>query len=124
MIEWDIDRLLLCCVRARYDTEALDEARQLVRADEVGWDQFLRQALAHAVAPLLYDTLRDEREILPHWVREELRTTYYQTAAQNALRFRELAGIVQAFNEAAIPVIVFEGAALDGIRALRAARRH
>ena len=124
MIEWDIDSLLLCCVRARYDTEALDEARQIVRADEVGWDQFLRQALVHAVAPLVYDTLRDEREILPRWVREELRTTYYQTAAQNALRFQELAGIVQAFNEAAIPVIVLKGTALDGIRALRPAHSH
>jgi len=124
MIEWDIDSLLLCCVRARYDTEALDEARQIVRADEVGWDQFLRQARVHAVAPLVYDTLRDDREILPDWVREELRTTYYETAAQNALRFRELAGIVQAFNEAAIPVIVLKGAALDGIRALRPAHRH
>ena len=124
MIEWDIDRLLLCCVRPRYDIEALDEARQIVRADEVGWDQFLRQTLVHAVAPLVYDTLRDDREILPRWVREELRTTYYQTATQNALRFQELAGIVQAFNEAAISVIVPKGAALDGIRALRPARRH
>jgi hypothetical protein len=49
MIEWDIDRLLLCCVRARYDIEALNEARQIVRADDVDWDQMLRAGMALAV---------------------------------------------------------------------------
>jgi hypothetical protein len=46
MIERYIDRFLLCCVRARYDSEALDEARQIVRADDVDWDQMLRAGMA------------------------------------------------------------------------------
>jgi len=112
MIERDIDRLLLVCVKARYDREALDEAKRIVRDGQVNWERFLQHAAKHAVAPLVHDTLRHDSSILPTWVTEELRTTYYQTAAQNALRFQELAGIVQAFNEAGIPVIVLKGAAM------------
>ena len=31
MIEWDIDKLLLCGVRARYHSEELEEARRIAR---------------------------------------------------------------------------------------------
>ncbi len=112
MVEWDVDGLLLCCVRARYDSDALYEARRIAHTDDVGWDQFLQQSLVHTVAPLVYDTLRDDREILPNWVREELRTAYYQAAASNALLYEELADILRVFHGARIPIILLKGAAL------------
>jgi hypothetical protein len=112
MTEWDVDRFLLCCVRARYDNDALYEARRIAHIEDVDWDQFLRQTLVQAVAPLVYDTLRDDPELLPKWVREGLRTAYYQAAASNALLYEELAEILCAFHGAGIPVILLKGAAL------------
>jgi hypothetical protein len=35
------NRLLLACVRARYDPAAVDEARRIVAEGDVGWDPFL-----------------------------------------------------------------------------------
>ena len=112
MIEWDIDKLLLCGVRARYHSDELEEARRIARDGDVDWDQFLHQARLHNVAPLVYHTLRDESAILPLWVSEALRTAYYQAARHNALLYEELAAVVRAFDEAQIPIILLKGAAL------------
>lgn len=112
MIEWDIDKLLLCAVRARYHGEELEEARRIARDGDVDWDQFLHQARLHNVAPLVYHTLRDESAILPPWVSEALRTSYYQAARHNAMLYEELAAVVRAFDEAEIPTILLKGAAL------------
>ena len=112
MIERDIDRLLLVCVKARYDREALDEAKRIVRDGQVNWGRFLQQAAEHAVAPLIYDTLRDDSDPLPPWVKEELRTAYYQAAARNTLFCAELAAIVRWFHQANISIILLKGAAL------------
>ena len=112
MIERDTDRLLLVCIKARYESEALDEARRIVREGQVNWERFLQQAAKHAVAPLIYDTVRDDSEPLPPWVREKLRRAYYQAAARNTLFYEELAAIVRTFNQANIPIILLKGAAL------------
>ena len=112
MIEWDIDKLLLSCVRARYHDDELEEAGRLVRDGAIDWDQFLRQARLHNIAPLVYDTLRDESTILPPWVSDALRASYYWTARHNALLYEELAALVRAFDEAEIPLILLKGAAL------------
>jgi len=111
-MEWPIDPLLLSCVRARYHQEALDEARHMVRKGDVDWEQFLRQTLRHNVGPLVHDTLRVNDEILPPWVKEELRSTYYQAAARNTTFYEELAAIVRAFDEENLPLILLKGAAL------------
>ncbi len=49
---------------------------------------------------------------MPKEVALALKTTYYQTAANNAVLFKELDRILAAFAEAEIPVIVLKGAAL------------
>jgi len=112
MIKRDIDRLLLPWVKARYDREALDEAKRIAGDGQVNWERFLQQAAEHAVAPLVYDTVRNESESLPPWVREELRTAYYQAAARNTLFYRELVAIVRRFHQANVPLILLKGAAL------------
>ena len=111
MIERDTDRLLLVSVKARCDKEALDEARRIGRDGQVSWERFLQQAAMHAVAPLIYDTLRDDSEPIPPWVKQELRTAYYQAAVRNTLFYGELAAIVRWFHQASIPVILLKGAA-------------
>ncbi len=112
MIEWDIDTLLLCFLRARYHGDELEETRRMVRDGDVNWDQLLHQARQHNIAPLVYATLRDESATLPPWVSKALRSSYYQAARRNALLYDELTAIVRAFDEAEIPVILLKGAAL------------
>jgi hypothetical protein len=112
MIDPTRDRLLLACARGRWDRQALEEARQIVHENEVDWDDFWAQASSHSVAPLIYHTLRDDDTILPAWVREKLRGAYYQSAVYNVLLYQALGEIMQAFNEARIPLVLLKGVAL------------
>lgn len=112
MIDPARDRLLLACARGRWDPQALEEARQIVHENEVDWHNFSAQASSHSVAPLIYHTLKDDDTILPTWVKEKLRSAYYQSAVHNALICEALGEIVHAFNEARIPLILLKGAAL------------
>jgi len=106
------DRLLLACVKGRWDPRALEEARQIVHENDVDWDDFWAQASSHSVAPLIYHTLRDDSTILPVWAKEKLQSAYYQSARHNTLLYEELGEIVHAFNDARVPVILLKGAAL------------
>ncbi len=114
------------------------------RADQVAWDAFtpddwqllVMMAETEGVGPLLHWKLKHakcgvrgaECEV-PTSVQQQLKASYYQTAARNALLFRELDRILAAFAEAetcaakaptggsgeqcrSIPVIVLKGAAL------------
>jgi hypothetical protein len=112
MIDPARDKLLLASVKARWDSQALEDARQIVHEDDVDWDGFCAQVGKHSMAPLIYDTLKDDGTILPAWVKEKLRSAYYQSARRNALLYHELTQIVRAFSEAQIPVILLKGAAL------------
>ena len=105
-------RLLLECVKARWDSTHLDEARRFVHECAVDWDEFLTQAARHAVAPLIYYALKEEDAVLPDHVKEKLATAYYQTALHNTLLYERLGKIVDAFNTAEVPVILLKGAAL------------
>ncbi len=112
MIDPSKHRLLLACVKARWDLTQLDEARRIVHECAVDWDEFLHQAARHAVAPLIHDALKEEDAILPDHVKEKLATAYYHTALHNTLLYERLAKIVDAFNRAEVPVILLKGAAL------------
>jgi hypothetical protein len=112
MIERDLDRLLLVCVKARYDRKAFDQATCLASDSQVCWERFLQQAAKHAVAPLIYDTLREDSDLLPAWVKQELLTAYYQTAARNTLLYQESASIMRWFQRANVPVILLKGGCL------------
>jgi hypothetical protein len=76
------------------------------------WQQFVKTAHAHGVAPLLWYTLEDIGwpAAIPMQVRHTLRATFYQTTAQNTLIYQELERILDALQD--IPVIVLKGAAL------------
>jgi len=109
---WSEDRLLLACVRARYDPAFLDEARRIVGEGDVGWDGFLDQAAEHAVGPLVYHTLRDEHDLLPEWVKRKLQGSYYHTAFRNTFLYAQLAQIIRTLTDAERPAMLLKGAAL------------
>jgi hypothetical protein len=76
------------------------------------WDLFHQMADREGVAPLMYWKLKDSPVAVPHSTFDLLRSTYYQTLAQNTLMYQELGRILGALDEAGIPVIMLKGAAL------------
>ena len=71
-------------------------------------------AKSEGVGPLLYWHFKDGNwpAGMPTELQNWLRQSYYQTAANNAVLFKELERILAAFAEAEIPVIVLKGAVL------------
>lgn len=96
------DRFLLDCLRLEGQSEA---------APEIDWTALVERAQRNGVAPLVYRRLR-EAAYMPLTALEPLRQAYYQNAAANTLRARELRRVINALEAAAIPVIVLKGPAL------------
>jgi hypothetical protein len=91
-----------------------DRANQVAWDDysPADWDLFAQMADREGVAPLMYWKLKDSPVAVPPSTFNFLRSTYYQTLAQNTLMYQELGRILKALDEAGIPVIVLKGAAL------------
>jgi hypothetical protein len=96
------DRFLLDCLRLEGQPEA---------APEIDWPTLVERAQRNGVAPLLYRRLREMPPIPPAAL-EPLRQAYYQNAAANTLRYRELGQVLSALEAASIPAIVLKGPAL------------
>jgi len=77
----------------------------------VDWEAMWELASAERVAPLLYHTNR-RNDLLPKWLVDRCRSEYVETGAHNALRMRELAGVLSELSNHGIEVIVLKGAAL------------
>ncbi len=79
---------------------------------EADWDLFTHMAKAEGVAPLMYHAMTHSAFQAPEVTRQKLQAAYYESAAFNQMIFTEMGRVVQALNEAGIPVIVLKGAAL------------
>jgi hypothetical protein len=112
MIEPSRHALLLACLKARWDPTQLDLARRIASQSDVSWDDFLDQATKHAVAPLIYHTLREDTTILPPRVKDSLREAYYSSATRNVLIHHTLEQTISTLHESGIPVILLKGSAL------------
>ncbi len=108
-----VTHFLILCLRGRFDTGALDEARDWAVAQELDWRAIDDLATRASLAPILYALLRKQTwfpaDILQRWHR-----AYLTTALINTLSLLELARIGDAFGEAGIPFITLKGAALLG----------
>ena len=90
------------------------------RRDQVDWGSFTprhwklleRMAQNEGVAPLMYWNFKDSALPVPEQTFKYLQGEYYKTYARNTLLYQELGRILQALDEAGIPVIVLKGAAL------------
>ena len=96
------DRFLLDCLRLEGQLEA---------ALEIDWPALVERAQRNGVAPLLYRRLREAAHGPPTAL-EPLHRAYYQNAAANTLRIRELRRVIGALEAASIPAIVLKGPAL------------
>jgi hypothetical protein len=111
MIDPSRDRLLLACLQARWDPTQLDLARRIAGQSDVDWNAFLDQVAEHAVGSLLHDTLKEEPEFPPGWVKRKLQATYYHTAFRNTYLYGQLVSIIRAFDKASQPVVLLKGVA-------------
>ncbi len=96
------DRFLLNCLRLDSQPEA---------TPEIDWPALVERAQRNGVAPLLYRRLREMAHVPPAAL-DLLRRAYYQNAAANALRYRELGQVLSALEAVGIPTLVLKGPAL------------
>jgi hypothetical protein len=94
--------------------DAATKAARLGGLSEVEWNQVVAVSLHNGVAPLLYSRMKRlaEDRLIPLEMLRELRAAYLATAERNLRLYRELAAVLSAFQQGAIPVIVLKGAHL------------
>src|SRR5437867_2544187 len=82
--------LLLCCARARIDSETADRLRLVIRP-ELDWAYLVRTALRQKVLPLLYQSLKSVcPEDVPRATFDHLRDYYHSNARRNLFLTGEL----------------------------------
>jgi hypothetical protein len=101
--------LLLCCARVRFDEGARGRVRRLV-SEGIEWEDLAARARRQGMLPLLCWRLEDGcAEQVPPAVRERLRRYFRANAARNLRRTRQLLDVVDAFERARIPLLLYKG---------------
>ncbi len=81
------------------------------------WRALLECAGRHGLSPLVYGRLLAGASAprIPEAVLESLRIAFLTNAAKNALAYRDLQGVLGAFDRRRIPAIILKGAFLAGL---------
>ncbi len=109
-----VDELLLRCSRAKIDSSAKSQIRNLLVDDRLDWDEVVKKAKEQLIIPSLYYSLQQWglAELMPPKIEKDLRKTYLTNAARNTTIFYHLSKLLKHFQENHIPIIVLKGAAL------------
>ena len=93
----------------------LNKVKEILKIP-LNWEEVLKSALWHRIAPLLYYNLKDieENDLIPREIMEELKKAYYGNLVRNTYLYAELKTILDTFREQGMEVIVLKGAALAG----------
>ncbi|MCI0453479.1 MAG: nucleotidyltransferase family protein [Candidatus Dadabacteria bacterium] len=107
------NRLLLYCSQPELNEVSRGNVKNLIGLP-LDWDEILRSAYWHNVAPMLYYNLKgfEESQLIPENVMSQIKKEYYDNLANNMNLYAELRRVLQAFNEKGIEVMVLKGAAL------------
>ena len=81
-------------------------------ASEINWDELLRQAEHHGVAPLLARNLRAHGRGVPANIEQSLRSGFEANIRRNLWFASELVRILQHFDEKAIRTVPYKGPVL------------
>jgi Uncharacterised nucleotidyltransferase len=104
------NKLQLYCARTKIPEDTQNEVENLVSLP-LDWEEVLKSASWHGVAPLLYHNLKGI-SCIPLWVMEQLKRAYHGNMARNMYLYAELRRILERFGEKGLDVIVLKGAAL------------
>jgi hypothetical protein len=103
---------ILLCLRARWDSAALEHARTLATQEGFDWGTVRRIAYRQGVAALIHSATR-ERELLPAALDKDLRSAYYYLARSNVRLFERLEKVLRCLAADGLPVVLLKGAALS-----------
>jgi hypothetical protein len=106
------DTLLLACLRAERDPEAVRKVRWLA-GQRLDWQLLLRTAVRNHVAASIYDRLRAlAGAVVPPGTMRALEQEYYRVGFRNARNYAELSHLLRSLKDRGVEVIVLKGAAL------------
>ena len=107
------NRLLLYCAQTKIPEDKLNKVKDIISLP-LNWEEVLKSALWHHIAPLLYHNLKDIQgsHFIPQEIMDQLRKAYYGNLVRNMNIYAELKRILDVFRENGIKVIVLKGAAL------------
>ena len=82
---------------------------------ELDWPAIACLSKLHDIEPLMFALLERRAIVIPEAWQAMLRSRHYQNVAANTWFFTKLAGVLDWFRDAKIPVLVLKGAALCGL---------
>jgi hypothetical protein len=104
--------LLLHCARTTMTSDAATEVITLI-GKGIDWDDVLRLAFRHRLAPLLYWQLNAIcPEAVPRFVLDRLRDLYHANARRNVSLTLRLLKILAIFDSHGVPVLSYKGPSL------------
>jgi Uncharacterised nucleotidyltransferase len=109
-----VNHFLQLCLRGRWDSKALQAAREMAAADNLDWDTLRQIVYVETLEPLAYQIVRG-KNLVPTSVEEDWRRAYYHNACRNTLLLRELGEILHHLAEKGVEAIALKGAALAEI---------
>jgi Uncharacterised nucleotidyltransferase len=110
MTDKSAKRFVSLCLEMRWSTSAEERARQLAQESDLDWNAVRRVVDAEQLAPFLYHSTHS-RHLFPKDLERDFSIIYYQTAAQNALRLKDLEQLLSQLRQQSISVILLKGAA-------------
>ncbi len=107
------NRLLLYCAQTKIPEDKLNKVIDIISLP-LNWEEVLKSALWHHIAPLLYHNLKDIRgsHFIPQEVMDQLRKAYYGNLVRNMYVYGKLKRILDAFHDKSVEAVVLKGAAL------------
>lgn len=107
------NRLLLYCAQTRIPEGVVLKVRKIL-GSSLNWEEVLKPAFWHGIAPLLYDNLKNMQKShgVPENVMNKLKMAYYRTVAKNLCMYAELRPILESLREKDLEVVILRGAAL------------
>ena len=113
MTETNPDHYALLAACARITPSTDEQSIILAHARQIhNWDMLVNDAEGHAVAPLLYTSLRQSGFSIPVDAKRKLYALVQRTGWANELRASALVEIIDACNEKGIPLAVLKGSFL------------
>lgn len=109
-----VDELLLKCSKAKIDSSAKNQIRNLLVDDRLNWNEAVKKAKEQLIIPSLYYNLQQWglAELIPPKIEKDFKKIYLTNAARNATIFYHLSKLLKHLQENHIPVVVLKGAAL------------
>jgi len=109
-----VDELLLRCSKAKIDSSAKNQIKNLLVDNRLDWNEVIKKAKEQLVVPSLYCNLQQWRlaKLMPPKIERDFKKIYLTNAARNATIFYHLSKLLKHLQENHIPVVVLKGAAL------------